>query len=66
VAKALEDEGEVSSARIEAMTDEMLMAAAALDFEKAARIRDQIKVLTGGSRLAPRRSNRSRSAKRRR
>jgi excinuclease ABC subunit B len=43
-----DDDEAPSSARIEALTDEMLMAAAALDFEKASRLRDQIKSLTGG------------------
>ncbi len=51
VSKAEAEEAE-DSARIEALTDEMLMAAASLDFEKAARLRDQIKSLTNSQRLS--------------
>jgi excinuclease ABC subunit B len=60
------DEAEegASQEKIEAMTDEMLMAAASLDFEKAARIRDQIKALTGGAAL--RKSKKKRRPQRRR
>jgi excinuclease UvrABC nuclease subunit len=36
-------------ALVEALKDEMLMAAAALEFERAAELRDRIKKLTGGS-----------------
>jgi excinuclease ABC subunit B len=47
------DEPEDTQELIEALTDEMLMAAAALEFERAASLRDRIEQLTGGKPNKP-------------
>ncbi|MCP4604967.1 MAG: excinuclease ABC subunit UvrB [Proteobacteria bacterium] len=65
VSRTTGDEDEDLDIQIEAIRDEMLMAAAALEFERAARLRDKIKELTGEGSL-PKKKKRTGAGRRRR
>ncbi|MCP4678370.1 MAG: excinuclease ABC subunit UvrB [Deltaproteobacteria bacterium] len=52
VSKAMGGDDDDLEDRIEALKDEMMMAAAALEFERAAGLRDQVRELEGKDRLA--------------
>jgi excinuclease ABC subunit B len=64
IAKRLDEDEEDVAVIVESLTDEMLMMAAALEFEKAAEIRDRINRLTGGKPLKKRKKPRGRGRRR--